>query len=440
MKLALQLITCTFTLLASTSAENWPQWRGPAFNGTSQEKGLPVKFSITEGVKWSAPMPGISGATPVVWGDRIFVMSPDAAKNQWLICLARKDGSVLWKQNVAGGLLDKGRGNSTSPSPITDGKHVWALLGTGQLAAFTVDGKEAWRLDLAKEHGSFNIMWVYGSSALLFDGRLYVQVLQRTPADGSYPGVKDKGERQSFLLALDPATGKTLWKHVRPSTAKMESLESYATPVPHSVGGKLQILVGGGDVLSGHDPATGAELWRGGGINPKGGEWMRLVSSPVSAGDLAFVCGPKQSPAIAFKADGKGDVTESGKAWVFDQKKTPDCTTPAYHDGKLYVFDGDSQAMSVLDAKTGAKVWQKSFELDRSKGREVFRASPTVADGKIYCIGERGTVVVQDAASGDILNTASFAEISSEGVRSSIVVSDGQLFIRVTDKLYCIGK
>jgi len=222
-------------------------------------------------------------------------------------------------------------------------------------------------------------------------------------------------------------------------------MESYSTPIPHTVGGKTQLLVAGGDVLTGHDPETGAELWRGGGINNKkgkgGGEWMRIVPSPVSAGDLAFVAGPKQSAAIAFKTDGKGDVTESGKAWAFDERKTPDCATPAYHGGRLYVFDGDSHAMTVLDAKTGAKVWQKTLEgLDKSKGKEVFRASPTVADGKIYNIGERGTVVIQNAENGEQLAVIPMGSGGPEGVRSSIAVSGGNLFIRTTDKLYCVGK
>jgi outer membrane protein assembly factor BamB len=288
-------------------------------------------------------------------------------------------------------------------------------------------------------------MWTYGSSPLLFNGKLYVQVLQRTPADGGYPGVTDKGDRESYLLAMEPATGKTLWKQVRPTDALMESMESYATPVPHVVGGKAQILLAGGDVLTGHDAETGAELWRGGGINNKkgkgGGEWMRIVPSPVSAGDLAFVAGPKQSAAIAFKTDGKGDVSESSKAWVFDERKTPDCATPAYHDGKLFVFDGDSHAMTVLDAKTGAKIWQKSLEnLDKSKGKEVFRASPTVADGKIYNLGERGTVVIQNAADGEQLAVIPMGSGGPEGIRSSIAVSGGNLFIRTTDKLYCVGK
>ncbi len=440
MKFHTLVLAAAFTF-TSAHAENWPQWRGPALNGTSGEKGLPVQFSQTDGVKWALDMPGISGATPIVWGDKVFVMSPDAQKDQWLICVNRTDGKVIWKQKIAGGMLDKGRGNSTSPSPVTDGKLVWALVGTGQLAAFDMDGKLAWQRDLGKEYGAFNIMWTYGSSPLLFAGKLYVQVLQRSPADGGYPGVADKGDRESYLLAMEPATGKTLWKHVRPTDAKLESMESYATPIPHTVGGKSQILLAGGDVLTGHDAETGVELWRGGGINPKRGEWMRIVPSPVSAGDVAFVAGPKQSPAIAYKTDGKGDVTESGKAWAFDEKKTPDCATPAYHDGKLYIFDGDSHTTTVVDAKTGAKVWQKALEnLDKSKGKEVFRASPTVADGKIYNLGERGTVVIQNAADGTQLAVIPMGAGGPEGVRSSIAVSGGNLFIRTAEKLFCVGK
>ncbi len=443
MKLATLILASALTLAAQ--AENWPQWRGPAFNGTSTEKGLPEKFSMTEGVKWSVDMPGISGATPVVWGDRIFVMSPDATKEQWLICVSRADGKVLWKRSIAGGMLAKGRGNSTSPSAVTDGKLVWALVGTGQLAAFTLEGQAVWQRDLGKDYGSFNINWVYGSSPLLYGGKLYVQVLQRTPAEGDYPGVTDKGDRDSYLLALEPATGKTLWKHVRPTDALKESMESYGTPTPHVVGGKTQLLLVGGDVVSGHDAETGAELWRGGGLNNKkglgGGEWMRIVPSAVSAGDLAFACGPKQSAAIAYKTDGKGDITETGKAWVFDEHKTPDCCTPAYLDGKIYALDGDANVMTCLDAKTGTKVWQKPFDLDRTKGKEVFRSSPTLADGKLYCLGERGTVVIQKVTDGSIVLVAKMQEGGAqEGVRSSIAVSDGQLFIRTTDKLWCVGK
>lgn len=430
--------------LSSAHAADWQQWRGPAFDGTSPETGLPAKWSTTEGVKWSLDLPGVSGATPIVSGALVFVMSPDADGNQWLIAVDRKTGKVAWKQNIAGGALSKGRGNSTSPSPVTDGRTVWALVGTGQLAAFDFTGKEVWRRDLAKDYGKFNINWVYGSSPLLHGGKLYVVVLQRTPADGGYPGIEeaDKGDRESYLLALDPSSGKTLWKHVRPTDAEMETQETYATPIPAMVGGKTQILIAGGDYLTGHDADTGAELWRGGGINNKkglsGGGFMRLVPSPVVSGGLALICGPKQSAAIAYRMDGKGDVSEKGRAWVFDEKNTPDTCTPAAHGGKFYAFNGDKQTMTCLDAKTGAKVWQESFTLDRSKGAEIFRASPTIADGKIYTVGERATAVVQNLADGKVIHTVSMG--GGDATRSSIAVSGGNLFIRTSEKLWCIGK
>ncbi len=442
MKLHTLALASLITLAAH--AENWPQWRGPAFNGTSPEKNLPTEWSPEKGVKWSVEMPGISGATPIIWGDRVFVMSPDAQREQWLLCISRATGKELWKRSVAGGMVDKGRGNSTSPSPVTDGKTVWALVGTGELAAFDMEGKQLWARDLGKDYGKFAIMWTYGSSPLLYGGKLYVQVLQRDPVPDGYPGLKkeDEGARDSYLLALDPATGKTLWKHIRPTDALMESRESYATPVPHIVGGKAQILLVGGDAISAHDAETGEELWRGGGMNNKkgkgGGEWMRTVPSAVSAGSLALVCGPKQSPAIAYKSDGKGDVTETHQAWTFDERKTPDCCTPAYADGKLYILDGDSQTMTCLDAPSGKKLWQSAFTLDKSKGKEVFRASPLLADGKLYSLGERGTVVVQNAADGAQLAVMPMG--GPEGARGSIAASEGQLFIRTTDRLYCVGK
>src|SRR5678815_170844 len=158
------------------------------------------------------------------------------------------------------------------------------------------------------------------------------------------------GERESYLLALDPETGKTLWKHVRPSEARMESLESYASPVPHVVGGKAQLLLVGGDVLSGHDPSNGAELWRGAGINRKRGEWMRVVPSPLSAGDVAIACGPKQEPTVAFRTDLKGDISDKGVAWIFDERQSPDVCTPAYYNGKvclLYTSDAADERSSV---------------------------------------------------------------------------------------------
>lgn len=429
------LLALAFTL--SAHASNWPQWRGPSLDGTSPEKNLPLEWSAGKGVKWKTPMPGFSGATPAIWGDSIFVSSPDANKNLVLVCLNKKDGSIRWQKTIAEGDITKRNGNMASPSPVTDGKSVWVLYGNGAMAALDFEGKIVWQRNLGADYGRFAINWIYGSSPLLFDGRLYVQVLQRSPAPPDYPGLTgDAGDRESYLLALDPATGKTLWKHIRPSDAQMESLESYATPVPHKSGGKTQLLIAGGDFLSGHDPATGKELWRGYGINPQRGEWMRLVASPVSAGDLAIICGPKKQAMIAFKTDGSGDVSDTGVAWKFDEKKTPDVCTPVYWNEKLFALDGDkSHALVCFDAKTGEKLWEGQLP----ESGTVIRASPTLADGRLYIVNEKGTTYVVDATASEFKLLATNV-LPDENVRGSIAVSDGQLFIRGTQFLYCIGK
>lgn len=424
-------------LSIAADAANWPQWRGPAFNGSSPETGLPSTFSATEGVKWKVALPGPSGATPAIWGDHIFVSSPDENKNLLLFCISRKDGKVLWqKQLVEGGNIDKGKGNMASPSPITDGKAVYILYGTGDMAALDFTGKVLWQRNLGADYGKFAIMWTYGSSPLLFDGKIYVQVLQRTPAPADYPGMGGAaGDRESYLLAMDPATGKTLWKHVRPTEARLESMESYATPVPHTgPDGKTQILLVGGNCITGHDPANGAELWRGYGLNRKDGEWMRVVPSPVSVAGLAIACGPKKEQMVAYRTDLKGNITEKGLAWFYDEKKTPDVCTPAVYDGKLFVLDGDSQTLTCLDPKTGQKKWQGNLG-----ERAVIRSSPTVADGKVYIINEKNTVFVCSA--GDSFQVLSTIHLDdAEGTRAAIAVSDGQLFVRTTQNLYCVGK
>jgi len=432
----LPAIAAAFALSLAARAENWPQWRGPAFNGSSAETGLPETWT-KETVKWKAPLPGLSGATPAIWGDRIFVSSPDADKNLLLLCYSRKDGSLLWKQQIAeGGDITKGRNNMASPSPIVDGKAVYILFGTGDFAALDFNGKTLWHRKLGEDYGRFSINWIYGSSPLLFDGRLYVQVLQRTPAPAEYPGqAGGSPERESYLLALDPATGKTLWKRERPTEAKMESQESYATPEPQiGPDGKKQILIAGGDCLTGHDAATGEELWRGYGLNRKGGEWMRLVATPVTIGNVAVACGPKKERILAFRTDSKGDISTSGVVWTYDDRNTPDVCTPALYQGKLFVLNGDKFTLMRFDPKTGEKKWQGELPV-----RDVIRSSPTAADGKLYILTEKGNVVICSA--GDefkVLTTIPMGD--AEGSRSAIAVSDGDLFIRTTEALYCVGK
>ncbi|HEY2341792.1 MAG TPA: PQQ-binding-like beta-propeller repeat protein, partial [Chthoniobacteraceae bacterium] len=382
-------------------------------------------------------LPGASGATPAIWGETIFVSSTDQNRNLLLLCLDRPTGKVRWQQMlVEAGNAEKGRNNSASPSPVTDGKTVYVLYGSSDLVALDFDGKIIWRRNLGKDYGKFAINWIYGSSPLLFNGKLYVQVLQQTPAPANYPGIgADVGPRESYILALEPATGKTIWKQLRPSTAIVEAMESYATPTPHfGTDGKVQLLIAGGDCVTGHDPETGEELWRGYGLNRQHQQFMRLVPSPVSAAGLAIACGPKKEQMVAFRTDLKGDITEKGLVWTFDEKKTPDVCTPAVFDGKLFALDGDSSTLTCLDPKTGQKKWQGNLG-----DRTVIRSSPTAADGKLYIINEKNTVFICSTGdSFEILSKISMGD--AEGTRASIAVADKDLYIRTPATLYCVGK
>jgi outer membrane protein assembly factor BamB len=414
-------------------AENWGHWRGPFFNGSTSETNLPASWT-TNDIAWTAPMPGFSGATPIVWGDHIFVSSPDADKNLLLICLNRKDGHVLWQKTVAVGDRERGRNNMASCSPVTDGKTVFVIFGTGNLAAYDFSGNEIWTRNLAKEYGRFANMWLYGASPLLYQGKLYVQVLQRNPPPPDYTQAIDgKSARESFLLCLDPATGSNIWRHIRPTDARGESQESYASPIPNLLpSGKSEILIIGGNCITGEDSQTGEELWRCGGLNSRDNSSFRTVPSPVATEGMVIACAPKREPVFGIRDGGAGLVTATNVVWKFKEYPS-DCVTPLAYEGKLFVLDGDKQMITCLDPKTGEKKWQGSMGI-----REIFRASPTGADGKIYCISENGTVVILSAS--DEYKILATIPMGGEPVRSAIAISDGQLFIRTAQAVYCIGK
>jgi outer membrane protein assembly factor BamB len=419
-------------LATSVQAENWPQWRGPFFNGSTTESKLPSTWSKTNNVLWVAPLPGASHATPIVWDDSVFVSSPDEDHNLLLLCLDRRTGKARWQKQVGVGDRTHGRNNMTSPSPITDGKTVWAMYGTGDLAAFDFSGKELWTRHLGQEYGRFSIQWLYGSSPMLYKNRLYIEVLQRCEnPEKPAPEPNTSHELESFVLCLDPATGKNIWKHFRPTDAERESQEAYTTPMPSECSGGTEIVIAGGDYVTGQDAKTGAELWRAGGLrNYEHLGDARLVVTPLVVDGMVIVSGAKRNPMLAFHDCGKGDITSNGLAWTYAKYPT-DCVTPLFYQGKLFEMDGDRQMMVCMDAKTGEVQWQKPLG-----NREVYRASPTGADGKIYCLSENGTAVVMSAADGTVLSTIPMDEGQTH---ATIAAAQGCLFLRTAQNLYCIG-
>ena len=430
-------LTSIILLFASVcQSANWPEWRGPYFNGSTDETNLPSQWSQTENVAWTVDLPGPSAATPIVWDDRVFVSSTEPSKETLVaLCFDGKTGRLLWRRDVDKGLRKDRRSTFASASPVTDGKRVVFFYGNGPMVAYDFSGKELWRRNIQKEYGEFAFLWTFSSSPTLYNGTLYLQVLQRDKAVDGH-GFTDR-KNESYLLALDPATGKTLWRHVRPSQAVAESREAFTTPVPFEFQGRKELLVTGGDDLTGHDPATGKELWRWGTWNPERiGHW-RHVPSPVAGDGVILVCAPKRQPIYAIKAGGHGQLNDSAIAWVSREQPvvSSDVPTPAYYDGDFFVLSDVRKALSRVDPKTGEIKWSI-----QTPGRSKYEASPLAADGKIYLINFIGEAVVVDAKDGKILNVIAMAQPEDDPVRSTIVAANGQLFIRTNTKLYCIGK
>ena len=429
-KLSLALASLTFCF--SALAGDWPQWRGPHFDGSSDETGLPSTWTKETAV-WVTEMPGPSATTPAIMGDRVYLPAADFSNKTLLaMCLDRKTGKVLWSRPVGEGAISRGdNSNFSSPSAVATKDRAYFFYGNGLLAAFDLQGKQVWLRDIQKDYGEFAYQWTFSASPLLHGSKLYIQVLQRNePVHGH-----GKPNGDSYLLALNPATGETLWRQVRPSDAVQESKEAYSTPMPFEFQGHTEILISGGDCLTGHDPVTGREIWRWGTYNPmKIGHW-RLVPSPVAGGGVVLGCAPKGDPIYAIKLGGKGTLTDSDIAWKTERRiASSDVPTPLFYQGDFFVLSEAKKTMSRIEPASGNVKWTASIP-----GRAKFEASPTAGDGKIYLMNFAGEVVIMDAAKGEILGTVSMGEPGDDMIRSSISIASRQLFIRTNHKLFCIG-
>jgi len=256
-------------MVASTAAENWPHWRGPRRDGTSTETGLPIKWSRTENILWRLPLPGPAAATPVVWGNRIFLTSTEG--NHLVLFCISTDGKIVWKRILGAGNKDvRGdEGNFAAPSPSTDGRHIWAFVGSGELLCYDFEGKEVWKTNLQTRYGKFNLFFVMASTPLLEGNRLYLQLIHSDA---------------SLVLALDKTTGREIWKHQRRSDARAECEHSYASPFLYRDGQREFLLIHGADYITAHRLNDGAEIWRCGGLKPSAwaaGGRTSCSSSPI---------------------------------------------------------------------------------------------------------------------------------------------------------------
>ncbi|EAQ79628.1 outer membrane protein assembly factor BamB family protein [Blastopirellula marina] len=401
---------------AVAHAENWPDWRGPNNAGISHEKNLPTQWSKDQNVAWRVELPGAAGATPVIWDDHIFLTSVEG-DDLVLICLDTS-GKQLWKKSVGSGnrVVRSDEGNSASPSPVTDGKHVWCFFTTGDLACFDFAGKEIWKTNVQDRFGKFDIQFGMTSTPVLDNGKLYLQLIHSGGAK---------------VIALNAETGGEVWQVKRESDAYAECEHSYASPMIYDDGQLKFLLTHGADYSIAYDLESGKELWRVGGLHPPAGydETLRFVASPLAAPGLIVVPSAKRGILVAVKPDSQGNITDKADSYFWKFDTTPDVPSPLAVGDYVYLCRENGNLI-CLDRKTGEELYEERTHRDRH------RASPVFGDGKIYLTSRDGQVtVVKPGPKFEILAENKL----DEEISASPAISGGRIYLRTFKALWAIG-
>jgi len=343
-------------------------------------------------------------SAPVVWGEHIFLTASDGRLDDQLHVMSydRKSGKQLWHTRLFGTAPTDlyPPGGMAVPTPATDGKHLFALFGTGDLVALDFAGKPVWIRSLAQEYGPFRNRWGMGTSPILLGNLLLVQVDHWS---------------QSYLLGLDAETGANRWKTDRDASV------NWSSPVALKLQDRTELVLLGTYRAMGYDAATGSQLWSVRGLG------MQCIPSPVALGSTLIACSGENTMAI--RLDGRsGDLTDSNVAWK-NKKASAFVPSPVAYRGQVYI-PGDSGITQCLDAASGKLLWKQRLG-------EQYHASPLAGDGKVYFASKEGVVrVIQAGANFEVLAQNDMGE----GIVASPAISDGQIFIRGEKHLFCIGK
>jgi outer membrane protein assembly factor BamB len=393
-------------LAVVTLAEDWPGWRGPASQGVSTELGLPVHWSATESVAWKVPLEGAGVSAPIVWGDRIFLTASDGRHNDQLhvLCHHRADGRQLWHVRLFGTAPTDlyPPGGMAVPTPATDGKHLFALFGTGDLVCLDMNGRPLWIRSLAKEYGPFQNRWGMGSSPILIKN---VEARDLLVVQVDHWG-------QSYLVGVDPDTGQNRWKTDR------DVHVNWCSPLPIVAGGRVELVVLGSEKVQGFDAASGRVVWTADGPGDQ------CVPSPVPASDLIVIGTDRGSLALR---PGQMKTGRPLLAWE-NKRARAYVPTPLHYQGCYYIA-GEKGIVTCLDAATGKQLWKERLGGD-------FHASPVAGDGKVYFATREGTVYV--LRSGKPFEPLAKNELG-EMIVASPAISGGQLFFRGQRHLFCVG-
>jgi outer membrane protein assembly factor BamB len=406
----------------------WPQWRGPAANGISRTATPPIEWSETKNIRWKVEIPGRGSSSPVVWGDRLYVLtaipagasvadshkplggvSPRGLHRYVVMALDRQTGRVVWERTAREEppheASHQDNGTWASASAITDGEHVIASFESRGIYAYDMNGKLVWEKDLGDK--SMRNEFGEGSTPVLH-GNYLVVVWDHT-----------KG---SFITALDKRTGAELWR------VKRDEIDTWATPFVVQHGGRAQVVVPGMNRLHSYDLQTGNVVWHSAGLT------MNPIPSPVGEdGIVIATSGFRGNNLKAIRiADAKGDLTGTNAiVWSLD-RDTPYVPSPVLYDGFLYLLKSNSPILSVFDAKTG----KPHYQLQRLDGLAEVFASPVGAAGRVYITGRDGTtLVIRNGVPFEILARNTL----DDGFDASPALAGSDIYMRGYRYLYSIG-
>lgn len=417
---------------AEPTSQNWPHWRGPTADGRADPSAQPpTRWDAHTNVQWVADLPGEGSATPVVWGDQVFVLSaeatdrkpekppvadsadktapPDVYYRFIVTSIDRNSGKVRWQQVAAEQVPHEGRHPThtyAGGSPTTDGERLYASFASRGIFAYTLDGTLIWQVDLGDMQTRLG--WGEAVTPVLAGDKLIVNWDQ---------------EEGSFITALDKRTGEQVWRVERP-----EESTSWNTPLVVEFGGRTLVIANGTHRVKAYDAETGAELWQ------CGGQTVNAIPSPVRFEDTVIaVSGFRGSAAIAIPLNSRGDVTDSPSLrWKVDQR-TPYVPSPALSGDRLFFTSVNSDILSCVDARTGKSLAPPK----RLSGVKSLYSSPLVAGGHLYFTGREGTtVVIKDNAGLDIVAENALGE----PIDASPVAVGNQLLLRGWTKLFCIAE
>lgn len=427
-------VSVCVSIASDVRAENWPQWRGPDGNGISRETDLPIAWSEHSGVEWKCKLPEWGNSTPAIFGDAIFVTSHVDNRRLVLLRINKKTGEIEWTRQVGTGtvarltMLRKSPAmrrrqefhnihNLATPSPVTDGQLVVVHFGNGDLAAYDFDGKQLWHRNLQKDHGDYTIWWGHANSPVLYEDLVISVCMQDSCHD--LPGDMSP----SYIVAHDKHTGEQKWKTMRMTAATRENCDSYTTPIFRRSGDRTEMVVMGGQVLDAYDPASGKRLWYLPGLVGN-----RVIPSPVAAQGTIYAVQGMRRALLAVKPSGDGKRPRDDIVWKFDQG-TSDGPTPVVA-GELLLMVSNYGIVRCFDAHTGRLHWK-----ERLQGE--YRASPLAAEGRVYFLNMGGLATVISASPR--FDRLTQNQLDDQTIASP-VVSDGKIFIRGRQWLYCLRK